>query len=194
MASIVINGEDYRRLLRDVQQLQGYLTDEAPRIVVSTVAIVGRRNADRRVAGVLNLGKVVGKYRKNGGGWIWDERQYSALNSLGAWSSTTRKAKDGSLWMLSRYSWETAKWKSGRPFAKAGFTSTLANLWDGPTKVYDRSSPVFRSGSGNFGRIKAGTSRNGLGIWRYYVQGLGAAEDDAVARAEKHMLNRGLVE
>lgn len=194
MASIVINGEDYRRLLRDVQQLQGYLTDEAPRIVVSTVAIVGRRNADQRVAGALNLGKVIGKYRKVGGNWIWDERQFSELNHLGAWSSTTRRAKDGSPWMLSRYSWETAKWKANKPFAKAAFTSTLANLWDGTTKTYERSSPVFRSGSGSFGQIKAGNSRSGLGIWRYYVQGLGAAEDDAVARAEKHMLNRGLAE
>lgn len=188
MAEIRIEGESYRRLIVDVQNLQGYLTSEAPAIVVSTAGIVGRRNAERRVAGALNLGKVVGKYKKG----VWTERQFSELGNLGAWTSTTRKAKDGSPWKLSRYKWKPRR--GDKPIAKAAFTSTLANLWDGPTKVYDRPSPFFKTSAGHFGRIKAGTSRSGLGIWRYYVQGLGAAEDDAVVRAEKHMLNRGLAE
>lgn len=186
---IVIDKKRLSEIRKKAINLRALLGDDIPRVAVSSVGLIGRRRADSKLSTKLHMGQQVTKY-KDGTGVV--SKVFSERNHLGAWSSKARKSRNGDNWMLSRYSWETARWndkygKNPKPnaFIVARFTSTLANLHNYDTKAYASNSPYFSSSAGYTGRFQKGDVRRGKHIWTIYETSLSDAVDEALLRTEK---------
>lgn len=185
---IKIDTQRYQELIRNTEELKGILSEDAPALTVASVAIIGRGDADARIAGIIHMGSHHYKVRKDG---TPERKVWSVKRSdLKAWASTRRKNKQGNPWLLSRYSWETVAWKNAkRPKVTASFTSNIANLFAVPSKVYTADSPWFETGSGYRGRVQKGQRRVQITrVWNVTVQSVTGARDKGVARAERKLL------
>lgn len=185
---IRIDTQRYQELIRNTEELKGILSEDAPALTVASVAIIGRGDADARIAGIIHMGSHHYKVKNDG----TSERKVWAVkrSDLKAWASKSRLSSVGKPWLLSRYSWETVAWKNAkRPKVTASFTSNIANLFATPSKVYTANSPWFQTGSGHYGRVQKGQRRVQITrVWNVTVQSVTGAQDRAVARAERKLL------
>lgn len=185
---IKIDTQRYQELIRNTEELKGILSEDAPALTVASVAIIGRGDADARIAGIIHMGSHHYKVKNDG---TSERKVWSVKRSdLKAWASTERLSKQGKPWLLSRYSWETVAWKNAkRPKVTASFTSNIANLFAVPSKVYTADSPWFETGSGYRGRVQKGQRRVQITrVWNVTVQSVTGARDKGVARAERKLL------
>lgn len=183
--------EVIKRLERQMQ-IVGY--DMASR-VVGNLAAMARRPSEKLIGAKLQMGKSQHTVRSSRGGLRVEEKVFSRYDSSsGAYVSTTRKS-GGNPWKLSRFTWETRKFQKqmgkvrsekvmAAAYARARYTSTMANLWENDTRPYGRSSPLVGR-DGSLTRIRAGETRRGIHVWGQTERIFSSMQPDAIQRTER---------
>lgn len=158
-----------------------FVGDKATRNAIAELAAKSRRKADKALRGVLDMGQPQKKGRE-------EEKVRSVYSeSSGAWVTARGN------WKLSRFTWETtrAMKRNGEiktsAYAKARYTSTIANLWENDTKPYSEKSPVI-SKKGISLVLQKGEVRKGKHFWRSVEAIFAATVPEALHETERKLV------
>ena len=176
----------FDEMVRRLNSSGVFVGHKATALAVAELASSARKKADQLLSGKLNMGEPQKKGNRT-------EMIYSRYEpSSGSWVSANYRP-GGKNWKLSRFTFETAKAQTRggsiktSAYAKARYTSTIANLWENSTKPYSSKSPVVgRAGSEVV--IPEGTSRRGLHYWSQVESVFTQTMPEALAKTERKII------
>lgn len=183
---IKLNQTGFDETISRLKNAGVFVGSKATMLAIADLASSARKKADKALVGKLEMGKPQKKGNRA-------EQIYSRYDaSSGSWVSANYRTTKGP-WKLSRFTWETARAtrRNGAikvsAYARARYTSTIANLWENPTKPYAANSPVVGS-EGRTMVIPKGAVRRGLKYWNEIESIFIGTIPESLAKTEAKMI------
>lgn len=123
--------------------------EKAPELTDETVIQIGTlgRKGTQNAYGSLEMGNIT-EHGDHTGGTVWDSARGYISRNEGA--------------KMSYFTWEKVARRKRTPISETILTDKLWNLFENGA-TWTNASPLFRTGGeGKFGRMKAGSHRNGM--------------------------------